>query len=110
MAGLEGDGRESSLAGSGQHPRFSKCFVVLLTAGLRGDGRESSVAGCGLTFMLGHWFLFSFFFHLLEYTYPKELWSVETRPFASLIHTSEAPGSENLHRYDRSGAGGGIFY
>ena len=54
VAGLEGDGRESSLAGSGQHPRFSKCFVVLLTAGLRGDGRESSVAGCGLTFMLGH--------------------------------------------------------
>ena len=54
MAGLEGDGRESSLAGSGQHPRCSKCFVVLLTAGLRGDGRESSVAGFGLTFMLGH--------------------------------------------------------
>ena len=54
MAGLEGDGRESSRAGCGQHPRFSKCFVVLLTAGLRGDGRESSVAGCGLTFMLGH--------------------------------------------------------
>ena len=52
--GLEGDGRESSLAGCRQHPRFSKCFVVLLTAGLRGDGRESSVAGCGLTFMLGH--------------------------------------------------------